>query len=68
MENKYSVNLVKISENIFRGNLLSGIGGNKITQELQVQYLPLDDRLLFKSIKITEGEFLIPAQRFLKRK
>lgn len=68
MENKYSVNLVKISENIFRGNLLSGIGGNKITQELQVQYLPLDDRLLFKSIKITEGEFLIPAQGFLKRK
>lgn len=68
MEDKYTVNLVKISENIFQGNLLSGTGGNKITLELQVQYLPLDDRLLFKLIRIPEGEFLIPVEGVLERK
>lgn len=68
MKDKYTVNIVKIAENIFQGSLLSGIGGNKITLELQMQYLPLDDRLLFKLTKIPEGEFLIPVEGVLKRK
>ncbi|MBK5192750.1 MAG: hypothetical protein JJE07_05965 [Flavobacteriaceae bacterium] len=68
MEDNYTVNLVKINENIFQGILLSGIGGNKIAQDIQVQYLPLDDRLLFKLTKIPEGEFLIPVEAVLERK
>ncbi|MCJ7756624.1 MAG: hypothetical protein MUP24_00650 [Gillisia sp.] len=68
MEDKYTVNIVKISENIFKGKLLSGIGGNKIEQDIQIQYLPLDDRLLFKLTKIPEGEFLIPVEAILERK
>jgi hypothetical protein len=58
---------VKINENIFRGILLSGIGGNKIALDIQVQYLPLVDRLLFKLTKIPEGEFLIPVEAVLER-
>lgn len=68
IKDKYTVNIVKIAENIFQGSLLSGIGGNKITLELQVQYLPLDDRLLFKLTRIPEGEFIIPVEGVLKRK
>jgi len=68
MKDKYTVNMVKIAENIFQGKLLSGIGGNKIALEFQVQYLPLDDRLLFKLTKIPEGEFLVPAEAVLERK
>jgi hypothetical protein len=68
MEDKYTVNIVKIAENIFKGKLLSGIGGNKIEQDIQVQYLPLDDRLLFKLTKIPEAEILIPVEGVLERK
>jgi hypothetical protein len=68
MEDKYTVNIVKIAENIFQGNLWSGIGGNKIALDVQLQYLPLDNNLLFKLTKIPEGEFLIPVEGVLERK
>jgi len=68
MEDKYTVNIVKITENIFKGKLLSWDGENKILLEFQLQYLPLDDRLLFKLTKIPEGEFLIPIEAVLERR
>ncbi len=39
----------------------------EVLLEFQLQYLPLDDRLLFKLTKIPEGEFLIPVEAFLER-
>jgi hypothetical protein len=67
LEDEYTVNIVKINENIFQGILWTEIGGNNTAQEIQVQYLPLDDRLLFKLTKIPEGEFLIPVEAVLER-
>ena len=64
----YTVNLMKIAENIFQGKLLSWKGENEILLELQVQYLPIDNRLLFKLTKIPEGEFLVPVEGVLQRR
>jgi len=47
---------------------LSWKGENEILLEFQVQYHPLDGRLLFKLTKIPEGEFLIPVEAVLERK
>lgn len=68
MKEEYTINLVKIAENIFKGNMMSGRGRNKTVQNIQMQYLQLDDRLLFKLTKIPEGEFLIPVEGVLERK
>jgi hypothetical protein len=68
LEDEYTVNIVKINENIFRGIMLSGIGENKIVLNIQVQYLPLDNNLLFKLTKIPESEFLVPVEAVLERK
>ncbi len=67
MEDNYTVNIVKISENIFKGILLSYMGENELILEIQVQYLPLDNTLLFKLTKIPETEFLIPVEAVLER-
>jgi len=67
MEDNYTVNIVKISENIFKGILLSYKGENEIMLDIQVQYLPLDNTLLFKLTKFPEGEFLIPVEAVLER-
>lgn len=68
MEGKYTVDILKIAENIFKGKLLGWKGENEILLDFQLQYLPLDNNLLFKLTKIPEGEFLIPAKGVLKRK
>jgi len=68
MEDKYTVDILKIAENIFQGNLWSGIGGIKIALDIQLQYLPLDNNLLFILTKIPEDEFLIPVEAVLERK
>jgi hypothetical protein len=67
MEDNYTVNIVKISENIFKGILLSYKGENEIMLDIQVQYFPLDNTLLFKLTKIPETEFLIPVEAVLER-
>ena len=67
MEDKYTADMVKIAENIFKGKLLSGIGGNKIALDIQVQYLPLDNNLLFKLTKIPESKFLLTVEAVLER-
>jgi hypothetical protein len=67
MEDKYTVDLVKIAENIFKGKLFSWKGENEVLLDIQVQYLPLDNNLLFKLTKIPEGEFLVPVEGVLER-
>jgi hypothetical protein len=68
MDEEYTVNIVKIAENIFKGILFSWNGENEILLDIQVQYHPLDDRLLFKLTKIPEAELLIPDEAVLERK
>ena len=68
MEDNYTLNILKVAENIFKGKLLSWQGENEILLDIQLQYLPLDDNLLFRLTKIPEGEFLIPVEAILVRK
>jgi len=67
MEDNYTVNIVKIAEDIFKGKLLSYKGENEVLLDIQVKYLPLDNTLLFKLTKIPETEFLIPVEAVLER-
>mgnify|MGYP003109500375 CR=1 FL=1 len=66
-EDEYTVTLVKIAENIFKGNLLSGTGKDREVRDIQIQYLPLEDRILFSLITIPEKPFLIPVEAILQR-
>lgn len=68
MEDKYTVNLLNISKNIFMEKLWCRKGENEILLDIQVQDLPLNNNLLFKLAKIPEGAFLIPAEGILQRK
>lgn len=67
MENEYTVSLTKISENIFRGNLLSGIDKNVLAEKIQLQYIPLDNSIIFTHTKIPEGISLTPSEAILRR-
>ncbi|MFN4761903.1 hypothetical protein ACKGJN_02160 [Gillisia sp. Q332] len=67
MEDEYTVTLVKISENIFQGNLLSGEGRNRLVEDIQLQYVPLDNSLIFIHTKIPTGISLIPVEAILQR-
>ncbi|MFO7720156.1 MAG: hypothetical protein R6W85_06935, partial [Gillisia sp.] len=62
MDQEYTVTLVKISENIFQGNLLSGVGGNRLIEDIQLQYIPIDNSMIFTHTKIPKGISLIPAE------
>ena len=67
MEDEYTVSLVKISENIFRGNLLSGVDRNRLAEKIQLQYIPLDNSIIFTHTKIPEGISLTPLEAILRR-
>ncbi len=67
VEDEYTVTLVKISENIFQGNLLSGEGRNRLVEDIQLQYVPLDNSLIFTHTKIPKGISLIPVEAILQR-
>lgn len=66
-EDEYTVMLVKIAENIFQGNLLSGTGKDREVRGIQIQYLPLEDRILFKLTKVPVEPFLVPVEAILQR-
>jgi hypothetical protein len=66
-ENEYTVTLVQIAENIFQGNLLSGTGKDREVRDVQIQYLPLEDRILFTLTKVPEKPFLVPVEAILQR-
>ncbi len=66
-EDEYTVTLVKIAENIFQGNLLSGTGKDREVRDIQIQYLPLEDRILFKLMTVPEQPFLVPVEAILQR-
>lgn len=65
MEHEYTVTLVKISENIFQGNLLSGAGRNRLVEDIQLQYIPLDNSMIFTHTKIPKGISHIPVEAIL---
>jgi hypothetical protein len=67
MGDEYTITLVKISENIFQGNLLSGVGRNRLVEDIQLQYIPLDNSMIFTHTKILEGISLIPSEAILRR-
>lgn len=66
-EDEYTVMLVKIAENIFQGNLLSGTGKDRELRDIQIQYLPLEDRILFTLTTIPDKPFLVPVEAILQR-
>jgi hypothetical protein len=66
-EEEYTVTLVKITENIFKGSLLSGTGKEREMRDIQIQYLPLEDRIIFSLTTVPEEPFLIPVEAILQR-
>lgn len=66
-EDEYTVTLVKIADNIFQGNLLSGTGKEREVRDIQLQYLPLENRILFTLTKVPEEPFLVPVEAILQR-
>lgn len=66
-EDQYTVTLIKIAENIFKGSLLSGTGKDREARDIQIQYLPLEDRILFSLTTLPEKPFLIPMEAILQR-
>ena len=66
-EDEYTITLVKISENIFQGNLLSGAGRNRLVEDIQLQYIPLDNSMIFTHTKTPKGISLIPVEAILQR-
>lgn len=67
LEDDYTITLIKISENIFQGNLLGGVGRKRLVEDIQVQYIPLDNSLIFTRTKIPKGISLIPVEAILRR-
>tara|TARA_R100000935_G_C2826931_1_gene162838 strand:- start:158 stop:568 length:411 start_codon:yes stop_codon:yes gene_type:complete len=66
-DQEITVTLVKITENLFKGSLLSGIGKDREMREIQVQYLPLEDRILFNLTMVPKKSFFIPLEAILQR-
>ncbi|WP_026836725.1 hypothetical protein [Gillisia sp. JM1] len=66
-EEEYTVILVKITENIFKGSILSGTGKEREMRDIQIQYLPLEDRIIFSLTTVPEEPFLIPVEAILQR-
>lgn len=67
MEDEYTIRLVKISENIFQGNLMSGVGKDRLVEDIQLQYIPLDNSMIFTHTKIPKGISHIPVEAILHR-
>lgn len=68
LEQVHTINLVKIAKNIFKGNMMIGRGRNKTLQNIQLQYRPLNNTILFTLTRIPEGEFIVPLEAVLQRK
>ena len=66
-EDEFTVTIVKIADNIFQGNLLSGTGKEREVRDIQIQYLPLEDRILFTLTNVPEQPFFLPVEALLQR-
>lgn len=66
-EDEYSVSLVRIAPNLFQGNLVSVRGKEMEVRDIQIQYLPEDDTILFSLTKIPETPFRVPKKAVLSR-
>lgn len=66
-EDEYSVSLVKIAPNLFQGNLVSVRGQELEVRDIQVQYIPQDDTVLFSLTKIPETSYRVPTKAVMSR-
>lgn len=62
---EFTVVLIRKAENIFEGSIRSTY--SLTTGNFQLQYLPLDDILLFTLTAPPEGEYYIPLEAELQR-
>jgi hypothetical protein len=58
--------MVQIAENIFQGNLLTARGTELYLRDVQLQYLPLDNTLMFTLTTSPEGPLQIPEEAILR--
>lgn len=64
-ENNYSVALIRKSDNIFQGTIKSGY--SQTTGNFQLQYLPLNNTMIFKITQMPQGISFIPQEAILER-
>lgn len=64
-ENQYTINLIRIAENIFDGTIESRL--NSVPARLRLQYNPLQQNLRFKITQKPPGEYLFPREAFFIR-
>lgn len=63
----FTISLVQIAENIYQGNLLSVRGRNLFERNIQLQYLPINNTILFTLTRPAEGSLRIPKEAVLRR-
>ncbi|MGB8706211.1 MAG: hypothetical protein WCD31_14390 [Gillisia sp.] len=62
----YTISLVRTNENFYEGNIKSAVTNAKAGFKLQ--YVPLDNSLVFKLTTIPMGEFYIPKKALMTRR
>ncbi len=65
MVEDFTVVLIRKTENIFAGSIRSGF--SFATGQVQLQYLPVDDTILFSLKTPPKGEYYIPFEAVLQR-
>lgn len=61
----FSIILIRTSENIFRGSIRSSYSYS--VGQVQLQYLPLEDRMVFTLTTPPKGEYYIPFEAIMQR-
>ena len=62
---EFSIVLIRKAENIFQGSIRSGL--NYAVGNVQLQYLPIDNTILFSLKTNPKGEYYIPLEGVLVR-
>lgn len=63
----YTVQLEKVAENIFQGNLLRTEGTDIKLRQIQLRYVPVDNTIMFTVTNKPQDSLLIPAEAVLRR-
>lgn len=63
----YTVSVVKIAENIFQGSLISLRGTDLYTRDVQLQYLPIDNTVMFTFTGSSVTPLRIPEKAVMRR-
>lgn len=65
--NDYTLRLAKIAPNIFQGSLLSIRNSEFEMRDIQLQYLPRNNRMIFTVTKIPETSLRVPMEAIMIR-